>query len=129
MPRHLATLARASGRGRRAADQVHWLQTRGIQVREVSGQEVDAKIFPALIHIHLKPGDSFFMNLSRLTSIYFHLLNLNSALLRKKPSCVSLSILHLYSTRLPMPNGCPTIQLHSDTVYLEIVSDPTGERA
>lgn len=93
-------------------------------------------MFPALIHIHLNPGDSFFMNLSRFTSIYLHLLNLNSTLKKKKKKtllCVSsLSILHSYpehSTRLPMPNGCPTIQLHSDTVNLEIVSDPTGEGA
>jgi hypothetical protein len=39
VPRHLATLAWAPRRGCRTTDQVHRLQTRRVQVREVSEQE------------------------------------------------------------------------------------------
>jgi len=31
-----------------------------------------------------------------------------------------------YQAILWTPAGCPTIQLNSDTLYLEIASDPTG---
>ena len=87
VPRHLAALARASSRGRRAADQIHWLQTGRVQVREVSGWQVTVTMFRPLSHSHLERRDSFSRELRRLASRFAHPLNLNAALYRKHSLC------------------------------------------